>query len=380
MANAWSESGLNTVEGCPKARRLKKAKVPVDLGDALRIGAVAHDAIEKYIDRCVRNGVPEMIEEIPAIVWGCSEKASEKIRKEVLDLLTTFADRFPVKVSNPETEVAAAFDANWRRVGWNDWDTVRWRAKLDLVERFPDAIRITDWKTGWKLPTRKESEEASQLRSYAFVASRLYPAINVFRIRYYFVRSGFEHEFELHRDELHGIAEDLKRRMERADRLAATDTATPGPNCEGCFYRRSCDRYREVLADGIPDETKDLAETYLLLKAKTKDVEAAIKARIEAEGPVDVGDGKLLGFHPSERWGIDEPQAGIGRLLELGVSGAAIYREISLSKTAIGKLLKGQFPEREEREKHLFAFLRSYGATSGQTRFEAKKPKPRSGP
>jgi hypothetical protein len=83
-----------------------------------------------------------------------------------------------------------------------------------------------------------------------------------------------------------------------------------------------------------------LAQEFALAKARVKELESAVKVRVDAEGPIDLGKGKVLGYVPSERWSNTNPQGLITSMISNGVPKDGIWKEIGLSKTAVGKLLR----------------------------------------
>lgn len=373
--NAYSESTLATYESCPRALHYKRRRLMISGSRPLDVGKLGHNGIEVYLRELMKLDLPQDAALIPGIAASLTldkgQVPTEGLRAEALMLLSTFAESYAFENrEGAQVELALAFDEDWRRCGWEDWATCRFRAKIDLLQPIDEEIiSITDWKTGFKVPGRAELEAGTQLRTYAFLVSLLFPKAKEIRLKYLYVRSRWDHEFILFREELEDVREDLERRMERADR--ETDfKAFPGDQCEHCFYRRHCDAYRKAGRDDVPEDTEELATYFYLLKARLKDVEATLKARVEAEGGVSVSGGKVLNFHPTKRWSIPHVKATIGELLEFGVDPESIYRELSLSKTALTRLLKS-VGKRDEVDR----LLSTHGALSHANRFEARKVK-----
>jgi len=373
MPNAYSESTLATFESCARALHYKRKRLVASTSRPLDLGKLGHNGIEAYLGALRESGLPQDAGIIPSVAAKLTlDKGvapAEDLRAEAKELLETFAGSYLFENREGTViEAALAFDDEWSRCGWEDWSICRFRGKLDLMEPLgDDVVRVTDWKTGFKVPSRAELEAGTQLRTYAFLTSLLFPKATEFRLVYFYVRSRWAHEFILHREELEDVREDLERRMSRAD--AETDfKASPGDQCEGCFYRRHCDAYRKAGRDEIPEETEALATAYYLLKARLKDVETALKKRVETEGAVSVSGGKELNYYPVESWSIDDVKRTIGKLLELGVEPDRVYDEITLSKAALTRLLKSV-----NKKDELDDFLTRFGSVSARNRFEARK-------
>jgi CRISPR/Cas system-associated exonuclease Cas4 (RecB family) len=366
--SAYSYSRLRTYADCPAALKLQLDKAPSERPAPMIIGGLAHEAIENYIRRCHRQKTPSdaaLIDEIVPSLSGIGPYESD-----VRGLLDRFAATFQVFLSEPDLETKRAFTRSWKPTTWFG-KGVRFRAVMDLIEVTDtgDEVVITDWKTGWKIPPRSELEEDLQLRIYAYIASLLYPKAEQFTCRLWYVRPAFAYEFELFREDLGDVREDLERRMAAID-AEQKWTATPGDHCQGCLYRRSCDHYRRAGLGEIPDNTAELAAEYFLVKARQKDLESALKARVEAEGPLEQSGGKVLGFQAQEQVKIVETKAAVKELDRLGVPGPAIWDSLSLSKTAVEKLLR-----KAEQREHIPAFLEDHGQVSIRSVFKSHKPK-----
>jgi len=336
--NAWSYSRLRLIEECPYAYKLMLDKAPKEEPGYLIVGQQAHEALERYVRACHEAGVPSDAGVIPEIVAGL-KRCPEAMRGEVGGLLERFAATFVVDLMSPSLETRRAFTRTWRPTDWFGRD-VRFRAVIDCQdEPTTGTVRIRDWKTGWKVPSRTEFEEDGQTLIYAFIASIEKPKAVEFVCEAWYVRTAFAHEAELTVDDLDGVREDLERRMAAAD--AVTDfSARPGEHCQRCLYRRSCAAYQVAVGRDVPDETPAIADLYHLLKARLKDVETALRTRIEAEGPLDVGDGKALGFQPQETWKITDVEAAVAGLLQSGIAKPDVWRALSLSKSEFEKLLR----------------------------------------
>ena len=364
---AYSYSRLRTYEECPAAYRSMLDRLPKDEPRVMVVGQFAHQAIEDYVKKCFATEVPSDAGLIP-VVLGRLKKCPEPIKNDVRRILERFVETYEVRLEQPDLETRRAFTARWKPTEWFGRD-VRFRAVLDLVEVLGDgAVRITDWKTGWKVPRRSEAEENGQLQIYAHVASLIYPEARTFRLRIWYVRQAYTHEFELDRGDIDHVREDLERRMAVAD--AETEfAARPGEHCERCLYRRGCAVYRAAgRSSDMPEETRELAAEWCVLKARVKDMEDMLRARIEDEGPLEQPGGTVLGYQAQRTVKIADAEAAVAELLEAGVQRASIWSELGLSKTAVEKLLR----RAGERER-IAPFLERHGVISVRSVFRVHK-------
>lgn len=358
---AYSYSQLRQFAECPLAWKLARIdRVKEEPSRPMMIGGAAHQAIEQYVVGCHASGLASDAALIDDIVDGLS--CAEDLRGEVRMLLDKFAGSYEVRLTDPDLETRRAWRSDWTETHWTDWSRCRFRAVTDLVDKAGTVLEITDWKTGFRIPTREEFAEDLQLRAYAFVQSLLHPEAEEFHVRLYHVRIGYEQgPLIIHRDELDSVREELERRMAAVDLACVKGdfNPTPGDHCERCGYRRQCPAYLASGRAELPEETPALAVEYFTLKAKLKDVETALKDRVASEGPVLLGDGRQLGFVAQERVSIADVKAAIAALLSAGVGKDDVFRELTLSKTAAEKLLK-RAGKRDIAQK----FIDTYGEVS----------------
>lgn len=342
MPRAYSYSQLRQYEECPLAWKLAKIdKVKEEPNRAMLLGGFAHPVIAEYITRCHKAGLPSDA----AIIDECIEAARRdrapipaSMKGEIRTMLDKFATSFSVTMRAPRVEEQLAFDVNWQPVQWFGKD-VRFRAIMDLFhEPAAELAQITDFKTGWKVDG--EGADSLQLRTYGFIATLLRPSVRVVRASLFHVRYGYEQSHEYHAEDLAGVRDELEQRMAEIDAETKFE-ATPGDHCQRCSFRRRCPAYQASgRTSEIPEDPRRLAQEFALAKARVKELEAAVKARVDAEGTIDLGRGRVLGYTASERWSNTNPQGLITSMISNGVPKDGIWREIGLSKTAVGKLLK----------------------------------------
>jgi len=372
---AYSFSALSVFEECPAQFGYKVQKKAALTTEALASGIASHTAIARYVAHCHREGIkadPDVVDPIAdALELDKGRPLPEPLRVDAREVLRDFASSYVLELVRPQVELELAFDAAWSTVGWFD-KAVRWRAKLDLIERVEkNRIRITDWKTGRYVPTATELEASDQLKCYAWSAAKKWPNVKVFDVALYYARQRWEHgPFEFERDEIEEFGGDLERRMARAD-AEKKFAPVPGDHCQRCDWRLHCPAYKAAaLQEAIPEDPTELAELFLLLKARLKDVEAAVKSRAK-DDPLPLRNGRLLGFVQARKWGIDDVEATVKDLLEGGVKAEVVWSKLSLSKTALGQCL-ATIGEKDM----VGQFLDTYGSASISNNLKEHDPSP----
>lgn len=336
--NSYSYTTLSTYHGCPHALKLKRDRVTPIIPSYVTIGGLAHDAIERYIGACLNK----MASTDPDEVIEACLRIDPKYRAEVEEILTEFAARHDcLEFIQAETEVEFAFDAEWRTCGWSDWDICRFRGKADMIEVRPGVVRITDWKTGHKIPPKAELEADPQLRIYAALAAESYQA-DVYEIAFDYVRRGYVFETTFTREEALDMRDLLTEVMGDIDMDHELKPA-PGPKCGGCFYKGGCKAYRSLSAlTAIPEDAGDLARLYYALKARTEEIEVMLREKLGTGGSIDVGDGQEVAFAPvAGRTSIPETFEAVNALAKiLGKLPMDLVPALSINKTAVEKLCK----------------------------------------
>jgi hypothetical protein len=174
-------------------------------------------------------------------------------------------------------------------------------------ERTGDAVRLEDDKTWAFIPSADEIASDVQARTYALAALARYPGAPRVRFRWNLLRHGFSLDFEFERGapwEASHRAWLLARLSER-DAFVASGTwpRRVGDGCDSCPIRFACEDLRAVIEQGarIPElEPEERARRYLVLKGLLTEYEKAVR-RDAADGPLVIGDGKVLGFRPKTK-------------------------------------------------------------------------------
>ncbi len=224
-----------------------------------------------------------------------------------------------------------------------------------LIDSARRAAVVVDWKTGDdRAGLTADAAENRQLRGYALAVSRALDVddvtVAVVRIKTDEVavtRHGFDSL------ELGQAAEELRQL------LAAVPTAQPKPglHCRRCRAVAECPATAaaaDQLAPRSPDPvplvvTADNAGALLVrlraVQAACEQVDAALRAFADANGGVDLGDGKTWRKVTVERQSIklDGPEAAsaLGVLEAAGV-GTAVEHKSSTSRAAIERVLSAQ--------------------------------------
>lgn len=250
-----------------------------------------------------------------------------------------------------------------------------------VVDEVGDSAVVIDWKTGEDFQRfTADAADNVQLRGYALAVAR---AFNVSQVRVAVVRitpAGVKVTSDTLDDfDLDAAAADLRRMV------AAIPTAhpVPGTHCSRCRIVSACPATVAATAAIAPPEPTPLvvdesnaAALYERLKAvqaACDQVDAALRAYAEANGPVPLSNGKRWGKATQERSSIrlDGPEAAtaLQAMADMGV-GDAVEKVCKTSQEAIKRVLAAQGAKGKEltsRTKAVMDELRAAGAVRTTT-------------
>ena len=196
------------------------------------------------------------------------------------------------------------------------------RGHVDVLDlSSPGRITAIDWKSGY----REHADAFLQLADYLALAMQqapacLEPAVERFIGIIAWLRSGEYETREFTRQEL----EEHLARVDRQRRMAAEmielggedevllGAYTTGPHCSLCRCHAICpainhslaavDWSAESLIAGKSDKAiVELRGIVALAKRRIDDFEKAVRARVEINGPMPLGDGRELALVPQDR-------------------------------------------------------------------------------
>jgi hypothetical protein len=341
MTFEMRQSTLATFSRCPLAARFE-----IETGERhapeLARGTLAHRCMEEILRTLHRQGAAKM-----------PQQEGIEIMYEVLAHTKAGPDD-DVLVLPPEEKVAlrqfvVRFCTDW------EWRTDRILALEEQLRHeivcqdgavrtltgTPDvliadpaqsAVVIVDAKSGWRPPSAPRGDESAltdeqrkrylterghyQLDAYGLLALKRYPAADKAILWEIHPRVGEKREAALHRDELEHIERligiDLMLIDQGTDAEGApkADTGvwrpTPGKHCSYCLRPRECPRAPATRGEGAidsPEAAREFALDVEPLTARRDHTLKAAKAWVDEHGPIDLGDGRVLGWQPPKKEG-----------------------------------------------------------------------------
>lgn len=326
--------------------------------DPLDIGKAIHKCLEEYTLHCLKNDIKQDVEYMQNLAYNI-DYLSADAWKDMNDVVMEYAEENEVEsdAESYEVEKPVALDTNLDECDWKDDDAV-FRGKLDFVEKKGDkTVVITDWKSNRYLPPDSKVQEDLQLLTYAWLASKVWPDMEHFKIRLHFVRY---HAFRPRENNVY----ESRRTDQIEDRLMnifekiyeaeknGEFPATINSNCKFCPFRKICDRFQEVNDElggviEVPEgeeERVELAEKYQGAKNFKKDLQDTLKEEVERRGPITIGgdeNSETLDFHKTNSTEFDPPKEVISYLRdETDIPVDDLWRCVKISKSDLKKVLR----------------------------------------
>jgi hypothetical protein len=290
MKRQYSFSRLDLYGRCPWAyKTVHIDKIPRAESEALQTGTVMHQLVADYLDRLIT------LNQSTDWDWarGATPKEAVAQLSEVIEMWERFYSTFtlPSALDAPGVEKRLAFDVNWRPCEFFS-EAAYFRMVIDFHFRQENLAVIIDWKTNRVIPDTVEKD--LQLRTYGWgLKQALFPGIEEVLLRLHFLRYGREREVLLTPQDLAGVPEELKSRIEviEADQ---TFTPNPGSFCGMCGVTAHCPVMAqalapiEVLAPATREQAEKAASMLLTMQNLEKELAVRLKEWVREHGPVQV--------------------------------------------------------------------------------------------
>lgn len=337
MTPPLSVSSLVALEQCPRSwvgSHVENARMPAS--EPMRVGNACHAAAEA-VTQAVVIGTSRPLSEIAreaVIEYAHARGLTSAEMLEALDIMdAATSPGSTVTWGVPpqwqcRTEVPLELDAEFRPCMSKTGSYV---GVLDRLQWSDDGtVEAWDWKTGRDWMTSEEVGLDAQAQWYAFLTLRFFPGAVAVTFRRVMLRLGYVAKFSFVRDEPWETR--IRDRMARG--RAARDEASAagaqameriGPWCGDCARAAVC-RTLEIARSPTIDGTfarADRARRMLALGALYHRLRDEMRADVEKNGPIALGDGTEYGVHDRGLDVLRKPLDDvIQRLRELGMDAA----------------------------------------------------------
>lgn len=342
---AYSYSRLQLFDRCPFAWKCRYVdEVPEIKSESLITGSDLHEFLASYINHCIKEGVQTDLEYLDR--YAFPDRGT--LNRDIQAIAHTVKDTFTVPreaLTGPAmVEKKLAFNRFWNPVEWDDPQAF-FRGIIDLFHIEGALGVVTDHKSNRQIMSKKDVEGDLQLMIYAYLVFLLHPEIDEALPRLNFLRYGcaMVSGAVLTRADVSHVPDLIAR---KAAIIEAEKDFPPKQNsfCEWCGYRSHCPlmekalTVREFHVDTVADATR-AAQAVQMAELAIKDLKERLKGWVESHGAIRVDD-RELGFVKQVKRQFEAEEV-VNKLLSYGVSRDEVWNELSLTQTAIKRLLKG---------------------------------------
>lgn len=330
---------------CP--RYLKKNYVDKDGDKFVRVAAErgkgAHSAISFLVSICIEREI----------------QPRELSKDEVLDAVTTHTPQCVINDIGLILEWVKLWVENWtisenyfgheERVALDsefdecEFSSGSYRGILDFIEIDGTHCTVTDWKSQPHIIPKGELDNPigdgtpRQLSGYAWLASKMYPYLETFTVRIFYLRYGFYHESDRTRADLSSYEDMLLMQEQKISEIDNWDPI-PGKHCQYCDWIHSCPLAQDISGNQVIslDQAVSAARRIHVMDSLSKELKSKLKDYINENGNVRIGDSYGYGFNKktSRTWPSDKAEE------VLAMHGRKLSEVASVNSPKMKKLIK----------------------------------------
>lgn len=367
----WSPS-FEVKAACPfylKANYIDRVtdrylRIPAERGKA------SHAVVDEILNYCVDNDI--VPKDIPddTVRESLERHASHHIYHEIANVFTwcrLWKQRFKLPAEVIGIEEKVGIDEDFDECDFSD---ASYRGIIDLLQIKDDHAVITDWKSQPNILSQTDLDEHQQGTFYCWLISKMYPDVETFTFKIWYLRYGFQMSTTRTIEDLEIFEQALMIKEKKIMEIDNWDPI-PGPQCQYCDVIHRC----PIALDLSPDQPAIISQEQAVIAAQKitvmetlmKELKAGLKDYVKANDDILIGDNWIYGFKhiESDRWDI----AKVANLLEEYDHDLSDYANLDTKK--IKKLIK-----LASREDHaLERALRDLTETKNSTKFQGYKRK-----
>lgn len=278
-------------------------------GKPATLGHITHEVLKVIGEACYAEGMttirPETAQKLASAHMGAmnSSPLSREHYLLVLEFVGTWA---MIDTFWPDADLWFLEELLTRTVGDHTYSGI-----IDRIEIRNGTARITDYKTGFKVPSKEVFKKRIQTPLYGWLADGFFEGIDLFEVREVYVRSGIIREATFAMDELQ-IDGYLKVAADRLAKVFGPEqewserngTVTPGDHCDNCAMPLLC-----PVAGWNPhamvtnaDQAQDTLAYARVTEAALTQMKKMLKAYAEREQEVIKVGGYEAGFFPKSEF------------------------------------------------------------------------------
>lgn len=304
---------------CPKYLHLHYVKKVDDryIRVAAERGSAVHAALAELIAICQEAQIQPSALSLDQIADAVKSHTAHRILPETGEILAwsrLWAERYQISKHIVGSEEKVALDHEFDDT---EWENASYRGILDVIDINKNHLTVTDWKSQPHILNQSELDAHEQGTMYCWLASKLYPHIETFTFRIWYLRYGFYAETARTVKDLEAFEQSL---MIKEQKILEIDNweAIPGKHCQYCDVIRHCSLAQDLTNTNTniisQEQAIQAAQRITVMDVLSKELKGQLKAYVKENDSVVIGESSnrwVWGFQAKESsyWKIDELSA-----------------------------------------------------------------------
>jgi hypothetical protein len=280
-------------------------------------GRSAHQALYELIQYCLdeKIDVADLADEL--IREAVERSTPHAIMSEVgliFGWLRLWRERFQIPRNLYGIEEKIAIDDEFEDCNWED---ASYRGIIDLLQISGSHATVTDWKSQPHILSKTDLDDASasdvaeQLTFYCWLAWKLYPYLETFSARIWYLRYGFYSETSRTEADLEAYEHTLMIKEKKISEIDSWDPI-PGKQCTYCDFIHTCPLANDLSPDNREVITQEqavlAAQRVYTMDALSKELKGKLKTYVNSNDEVSFGSDHVWGYHKRESpsWPVEK--------------------------------------------------------------------------
>lgn len=271
-------------------------------------GKAAHGAIEELLGYCIKEGMPPKDLTDGQLRDAVERHSNHGILGEIGDVfkwVRKWAERFRLPAHVVGIEEKVGIDDDFDEI---DFHEASYRGVIDLLQIKDTHAIITDWKSQPNILSQTDLNDYEQGTGYCWLVQKLYPEVETFEFRLFYLRYGFYASTNRTEEDLELYEQTLIIRERKISEISNWDPI-PGPQCQYCDFIHRC----PIALDISPEKSEVRSQKQAVIAAaqvtvmetKLKELRGKLKIYVEAFDEVLIGDNWIYGHKPVEKHSWD---------------------------------------------------------------------------
>jgi hypothetical protein len=342
-------------------------------------GKGAHDAISSLIYQCREDEIQPQDLELDQISDAVMTHTPHCVMSEVGDILAwvkLWAERYRISKNYYGHEEKVGIDDEFDECEWSD---ASYRGILDVIDINGKYCTVTDWKSQPHILPPGELDAPlgygppEQLTFYCWLASKLYPQLEMFNARIWYLRYGFYDETKRTLEDLEMFEQALLIKEQKISEIDSWDPI-PGRHCQYCDFIHMCPIGAEDGEDPpvikLQEEAERAAERIHVMESRVSSLKDMLKDYVKQNDAVRFGDNRVFGINKktSRTWSVVKVEEVFEQLAEReGFDDHKLSEVTNTDSRKMQKLLK----QAKKDDPALFDALEDVEKPKHYTRFES---------